>query len=351
MIDRIDDLPFPSGSDFDALIDDAGPAGLRSVLAEEGVFYLGRREEWPHALRRFVFGQRWYAEAFHTPQAMINGTVFAGARTKISSLDVAVAAAQDLVGLARSTTHSPVVSAVFKRDGVDVVQIKYTKNRAFRTEYYRREFRTVDLRIEELEGNIRLVGFPTSATDAMIMRDVANAIVDKATAELDEIDFEKLTHEEKIDLIDRILEDRKSLWRVRDVVSLAVRRSKSAPDESLEEGDVRALSAALLSGSSLRKLSMVQDLIDAGCYFAMVRVLAFAPGLEIAAGDVDVEIAFKQSPEVLMITVRTTKQLRQNDDGTQSEEAVKTAFEVAESVARFYWGQLHRCFDSIVEAH
>jgi len=95
---------------------------------------------------------------------------------------------------------------------------------------------------------------------------------------------------------------------------------------------------------------MVQDLIDAGCHFAMVRVLAFAPGLDGVGADVDVEIAFKQSPEVLMITVRSTRQLRTNDDGTQAEEAVKTPSEIAVSVARYFWSQLHRHFDALVDA-
>jgi len=67
------------------------------------------------------------------------------------------------------------------------------------------------------------------------------------------MDLEKLTQEERIDLFDRLLEDRTSTWRVRDVVGLSARRGKSADVEHLEEGDVRALSAAILSGSSLRR--------------------------------------------------------------------------------------------------
>lgn len=139
-----------------------------------------------------------------------------------------------------------------------------------------------------------LAGFPTSATDAMVLRDVAKAVVDAATAEMDELDPAKLTQDERIELFDRILEDRTSEWRVRDVVGLAVRREKDvAGDQKVEEGDVRALSAALLSGTSLRKLTMVQDLIDTGCHFSMARVLVFAPQLTGVGGDVDVEIAFK----------------------------------------------------------
>ncbi len=283
----------------------------------------------------------------------------AGLRGKNTTVDKVVQAATQLRGRSIPTRHRPKIDQIIQQSqqlGVRV-GISYDKIRPFRTQMLRRETHRIELIIRGIDDtkDVEIVGFPSTATDALVVRDVATHILHSAKVDPVSTHLRDLAADLRIRLFDRIFSSRRpNQWRVEDVTSLTIRPNadrstdKDEGDQALGAAETRALSQAVLNGRGLRDQTIVKNLVDGGYHFASARMLVFHPsGLGIV-GSIDVEINFKRNPEVLWLSVRNKRVAKVPDDASDASkvsfESVPVEGEVASQVLEYYWREVHQVY-------
>lgn len=373
MIRNKEDLPFPGETDLHALVQTIDGRLLAELLATEGVYLLCNKQDKPDFLKRFAFGQNWYADAFRASDRTARGIAISitGARAEInllSEIETAGRAMENKVAVP-SNKYQPRITKIYYGDpparggtepGTIVLQVEYQVMKPAHTLMYSREHHSILIEATKIGTN--LVEFrhnPNNSTDALVARDIITAVLQNLKKTPVSIDITALPLESRIELIDTILTPRDG-WQMRGVTELSVKKhddeedgvdgvDESGGDESsggsrkLSEKDTKLLNSAVLHGENLREHTLVKKFLEERYYFSSVEFFATKLNEVGLDGMVRVEISFKQTPRLLEISVGRTRV----DLGTNQFEDVATSDAIAKKVGQYYWDKVYDLYHKI----
>lgn len=339
--------PLATENDIDALVDQLGSKAVDILLASNGVHLYSTKESKADLISRFLFSQKWYNRAFSSLDPDERGFSVTGIRAVIDDLAKVRQWTEEAKGKElNKLSHHPRIIEVFDRAGCTlVVKITYTVVRPNRTACLRIEHGHIDVSLHHISNNrYEFRCNPLNSREGMVTRDVVGEIINGSNGRQINMDLEVLTPEQSVDLFNDIFDDKKGIWRVRDVCGLTVRSPQNTERDMTKE-EMRPISHAVLHGTKLNDHSVVKKLLGGGYYFAAAEFWCFKPleaGFKGLGGELKVQINFKKKPEILEVNAGKFRY------GPNQDEQTPLNLEYAHEATDFYWNQTHELYNAIL---
>lgn len=354
MLVKSHDNPFPRRSDIETLLDDGSYKEIVSILAEQGVFILGRKQGTPDHIVRFLFGESFYEKAFSTLSRSAYGISITGQRATLPpSIDLLSFFQSQIEAQPLDHKYEPKIINVTEKSNSINISIQYTKINPRFSEYRRRDLYQIEVVLNNISPTeIEFTTYPKTSTDSLVARDVILASLDKIRSTPKNIDIEDLPVKNRVEIFDKILNSSpKSSWRVKEVCGLTIRSGSSEYEGSesdeinIPDSDVQLLQSAILEGKNLRDHKIVQDLLKENYYFSAASVWALKQGIKGSLNEYKVRIEFKKKPQVLIVSVSES---RAPNTANDSMEYSAVPEEIGRESIMFFWNLVHQVYTDCI---